>query len=574
MSSAAPSMAKSTAAAASAAAATAPKPPDAMLAYYLDIALLCAVGFFFLVLLPRTIARFSSHSGWSKGLVLKGGRAQSPPTSQLHLQRQYTSATLAEDGSDQSHTLAAHNNYYGGSKEQLAKDAGRLDPPPHVPTLTSMLNPISSLLLYSVAPGKTIGKLSLMTLYLAAVVFVTFFMDGNPLANSKRLGMIAVSQVPVAIALGTKNNLVGMLVGMGYERLNFLHRWVGIVTFGAANLHALGYIYKWALAKELLQEIQTPLAYRGLIGLFGLQMLYFTSLGFIRQRAYGFFLASHIAGLALFLVGICYHEPFCIRYVSVGLIIYGFDHLLRIVKTRFASARVTAVKELGLTRVEIPTHVRLRVFSGEMGVFGWSIAHPFTVATASNGRGLVLMCKKAGSWTNKLYAAAATAGEYAAEDGFGAQRELRVVVEGPYGGLGNMVMASYSAALLVAGGSGITFALSAVEELVQDICNSKSAIKFIEISEGKESAAGQRLAAHLATLAPSLNVYAGRPPLARTMDSIAKLTSALPHARGVAVGVCGPLGLVQQVGVTARGVDGELRSACGGVEVHEEMFGW
>ena len=131
--------------------------------------------------------------------------------------------------------------------------------------------------------------------------------------------------------------------------------------------------------------------------------------------------------------------------LSVG--IYGFDHFFRIIKTRFATAKLTTLPELGIARLELPgvgsgwragQHVRLRIMSGEMGWIGWSVAHPFTIANASDsetGHGLVLLCKKAGSWTNRLYAAANRSGKYGSEEGYGAQRirEMRVIVEGPYG---------------------------------------------------------------------------------------------------------------------------------------------
>lgn len=121
------------------------------------------------------------------------------------------------------------------------------------------------------------------------------------------------------------------------------------------------------------------------------------------------------------------------------------DHLIRIIKTRFTIARIKAIPELGLVRVEVPSiksgwragqHVRLRVLSREMGAIRWSVAHPFTIANASNSErdtGMVLLVKKAGNWTNRLYDAAGRAGYYASECGFETQREMRVIVEGPYG---------------------------------------------------------------------------------------------------------------------------------------------
>ncbi|KAJ3732291.1 hypothetical protein DFJ43DRAFT_997670 [Lentinula guzmanii] len=39
-----------------------------------------------------------------------------------------------------------------------------------------------------------------------------------------------------------------------------------------------------------------------------------------------------------------------------------------------------------------------------MGLLGWSEIHPFTIASvADSHEGLVLFCKKAGSWTNKVF---------------------------------------------------------------------------------------------------------------------------------------------------------------------------
>lgn len=44
-----------------------------------------------------------------------------------------------------------------------------------------------------------------------------------------------------------------------------------------------------------------------------------------------------------------------------------------------------------------------------------------------------------------------------------------------------MIVPSFSAVMLVGGGSGVTFTLSQAEELVQAIREGRSALKFIEI---------------------------------------------------------------------------------------------
>ena len=67
-----------------------------------------------------------------------------------------------------------------------------------------------------------------------------------------------------------------------------------------------------------------------------------------------------------------------------------------------------------------------------MGWFGWAEVHPFTIASVaeSGPEGMVLMCKRTGGWTRKLYEIAKLGGY---EEGGVGGREVRVVVEGPYG---------------------------------------------------------------------------------------------------------------------------------------------
>ena len=190
------------------------------------------------------------------------------------------------------------------------------------------------------------------------------------------------------------------------------------------------------------------------------------------------------------------HQPKVLPYIIAASAAYGLDHVFRILKTRFFCARIRPIPDLLMTRVEIPAlnagwragqHVRIRVLSSAMGWFGWVEAHPFTIASvAKTPEGLVLMCKKAGGWTGKLYEMAKVAG-YGREDG-GMSRSVLVMLEGPYGtylghtltanvdtncvlgGPGHATFASYSAALFAVGGSGITFALSSIQDIIQ-VCS-------------------------------------------------------------------------------------------------------
>ena len=102
---------------------------------------------------------------------------------------------------------------------------------------------------------------------------------------------------------------------------------------------------------------------------------------------------------------------------------------------------------------------------------------PFALQSP-NGEGLVLMCKKAGMWTSKLFDTARRA-EYGEANGL--TRDVKVLVEGPYGGPGHTLYGSFSGALVVAGGSGITFALGLVQDLIQKDVEGRSRLKAIEL---------------------------------------------------------------------------------------------
>jgi len=96
---------------------------------------------------------------------------------------------------------------------------------------------------------------------------------------------------------------------------------------------------------------------------------------------------------------------------------------------------------------------------------------------AVGDRGLVLICKKTGTWTERLFNMARRRGLGAMEGG-GA---VKVLIEGPYGGPGHAIFASYSSVVIFAGGSGITFGLSVIQDLVQKDLQAQSRVKAMHL---------------------------------------------------------------------------------------------
>jgi len=189
-------------------------------------------------------------------------------------------------------------------------------------------------------------------------------------------------------------------------------------------------------------------------------------------------------------------------------------------------------------------------------------------------------------------------------------------MDGPYGGPGNFIVASYSGAMFVAGGSGITYALANMRELMRRAAQGKTRVKIIELvwsipdpaslapllplftellADSETSYTRLRISvsytraptspeafAAVQVLPAGLTLSAGRPKLDKTLLGVVDRTCALYGGgresvgplTGVVAGVCGPLALGEELRKAVRSVPAARAKAVGGVELHEEIFAW
>ncbi|KAG6380446.1 hypothetical protein JVT61DRAFT_8585 [Boletus reticuloceps] len=550
------------------------------LVYRIDIFLLLVILVFATFNAPRAISRFAHHSEWLQGHILRSVKLTrksrinlNTRSIYLHSDPQKIALDLDDDRTDAMHLQSIP--YLPPQSTHVDKE---LPPRPmsivapastqrtwHMPMLSSLIHPVSSLLHKRMHENYSLGQV--------------------PLDGGIR-GWVSTSQLPFIYVLATKNNVIGLLVGVGYEKLNYLHRFAGLFAVLAANIHAIGYFYEWSITGTISMRLSNPHNLWGLVSLVCMDILGIFSMQLVRSKFYHFFLTTHVMGLIL-----CNHHSVCIPYVTVACVFYGLDHLVRAIKTRIATATFRPIPELGLTRVEVPTvnagwragqHVRLRVLSTAMGLLGMVEVHPFTIASVSETEeGLVLLCKKTGKWTTKMYEMASTSayGEQGQEVG----RKIKVIVEGPYGGVCNTVIPSYSGAMFVVGGSGITFALSAVQDLVRS--GESSSVTDIDVIW---CIADPGLLIFLVYgikvfytraptksfdgvyLPPGITLVPGRPAFVKHLESLVHTTLSGGGRSGVFVGVCGPVSLAWNVCDTVRCFDPNLKRAVGGVELHEE----
>lgn len=84
--------------------------------------------------------------------------------------------------------------------------------------------------------GLTTGQIIIVATYAAGVLVCT--LQGADLGyNANRPGFLALAQLIPVVLLSTKNNPLGLLLGLGYEKLNWAHRWAGRLLWLCATLH-------------------------------------------------------------------------------------------------------------------------------------------------------------------------------------------------------------------------------------------------------------------------------------------------------------------------------------------------
>ncbi|KAL1671523.1 ferric reductase like transmembrane component-domain-containing protein [Schizophyllum commune] len=579
--------------------------------WHLNIVLLCLLGLLALTRVSRAAARLTSTGEWLAGHVFgsKISVVREQPRPRLDREDTLGKPHFAEKGSGvtliQSATLTPTLQGEGGARA-----------PPHVAACPRILRPIFEPLHWRWTKGHSLNQLVLYVGWFVGMAYAGLY-KSNPFTNPVRGGAVAVSQIPWVFALGTKVNPVGYVLGVGYEKLNFLHRHVGRLIILAVNVHVIGYLYKFFWEDAFFEAIVKPDYIWGLVATVCMDMLFIFSTSWVRNNFYNLFFWSHCAAFLILIPAIYMHKRPLLNYVIAFASVYAFDRVFRLVKTRVQRAHLRAMPELGMVRMEMRSltsgwragqHVRIRVLSSAMGLVGWSEVHPFTIANApGTSSGMVLMVKKTGRWTHHLFELAKSRSAEGDED-----PQVQVIVEGPYGGPGDSIFSSYSAALFVCGGSGITFGLSAMDDLLQKDAAGESRLKIIDliwivqdigaiapllpeltallhsarhatvnisIHYTRVSAAGAA-AIHEATIPRGMHIHVGRPHTKHALDNIITNTvygagerNTEPHC-GVLVGVCGPVALADDVRKTVSWIDPKKRDLVGGVEVHEEVFGW
>ncbi|PVG04513.1 hypothetical protein CPB86DRAFT_1133 [Serendipita vermifera] len=347
-------------------------------------------------------------------------------------------------------------------------------PREHRTPLRGWMTALASWTLYS--PSKLrldIGQLTVIAGYFATLI-VTILKDAQLKSNANRAGFLAVAQLPLIFLLATKNNILAALLGRGYEKLNFLHRWSGRAIFLATSIHGALWIQSH---RRLHASLTEEKELRGLVAYAILCVMVIISFRPIRERIYQIFFISHIVGFVSFFILVCHHTPYAQPWIFPALAFYGLDMLLRLLRFRFKPASLHA-EDNQFTVVNVDRcdfgwvagqHIRLRVLVGGRAFESHSLSicnAPASISNISSAHGRILLGVRAiGDWTRSINTLAQEKDEEKCCDDDGEGRPVMVMIDGPYGGI-NFDLGRYENVLLVAGGAGITFTMGVLDDLV------------------------------------------------------------------------------------------------------------
>lgn len=319
--------------------------------------------------------------------------------------------------------------------------------------------------------------------YLGFVLALEFINNDIPGAQhyqalGVRAAWLAVAQLPLLILLAGKNNLIGLVTGFSYERLNVLHRWVSRVLLLLATLH-LGYQnYGWSLYGLMRMEWSTdscPLT--GIAAYSILLWLNLSTLAPFRNFSYEFFVIQHLLTFFGFIVAVMIHlrstALYSRVYIYIPIALYVVDRLIRTMRFAYNNAclgRATLTAfEGGVTKIRVPikhvqnwrpgAHVFLKV--PHLGLIQ---SHPATIASvpSSHNNDLVFVLKGHKGFTDRLLKAAnsstATLLPTTQQDAIASQQTYTALIDGPYGS-SHADFAAFATVVLIAGSTGVTFTL-------------------------------------------------------------------------------------------------------------------
>ncbi|KAL7627218.1 ferric-chelate reductase Frp1 [Parahypoxylon ruwenzoriense] len=315
-----------------------------------------------------------------------------------------------------------------------------------------------------------------------------------------RNAWVTVTQIPLLYLLASRTNIIALIAGTSYERLNWLHRWVARTLLVTATVHGFTFYTSWVQWDGVEIEIEMMSMVKYGFGAWAI-LLWMTITSFkpFRSMAYELFVIQHILAAVIFLWVVYVHVPKAAKYnVWFSVAALCFDRTCRLalllcqnIKLRLDPSRCKGEQWIGhqtqLTLIgESMTVLTIKDvhFKWKMGqhLYLWLPqvgpfdVHPYTIASAHqmpetcicNSIQLVVrshlgFSKRLNQFARKMEAA-------------GKKQTLTALVIGPYGHPPKWD--SFETLVLISASTGASYTLPILESVLHS--KAASCIKRVD----------------------------------------------------------------------------------------------
>lgn len=360
-----------------------------------------------------------------------------------------------------------------------------------------------------------------------AVTHDVFFWERIGFRNA----WVTAMQLPLAYILASRANLIGFLVGMSHERLNWLHRWVGRTMFVTATVHGFHFWVEWARADFLEVQLKAmPMVKYGLAAWGILLWTVMVGLYPIRHFSYELFVIQHVVSVVALLWVVHAHVPteaqwmvwFSVATVAVDRAVRWIDllrHNLHFIPTvsvtRPAPAslipRVSVSlpgrggcdgnRRLGHEAVVTPISNEVTLLTVKDVHFSWRAgqylylwvprlgpfeAHPYTISCAHKVRGrcccnsIQLVIRAHSGFSRRLHEFGRSMRQKNSRDA-----DLTAFISGPYGHPPRVDI--FETVILISASTGASFTLPILEGIVLGNSGCTRRVEYILLSRHEEA---------------------------------------------------------------------------------------
>ncbi|KEF61932.1 uncharacterized protein A1O9_03504 [Exophiala aquamarina CBS 119918] len=347
------------------------------------------------------------------------------------------------------------------------------------------------------------GKLIVVLSYLVTITVMCLYMydTGDQWSwedIAYRCGCIAQAQLPLIFLLAGKQNIIGCLTGMSYERLNWLHRWVARILWLTATFHLMFWFRSWARYDYIRVKLSTDrLTQTGFASWCILTAIVAFSFAPIRRFNYEVFVISHLVLFAGLIGSIYTHVTYGKTYIWFCVGIFFLDRTARLAVAAVANLSFLHRRSPGrhwlwanrATLTPLPGNItRITI---DKPVLKWSPgqhvflschtvvplqSHPFTIASLPCDEKLEFLVQARRGGTKRFHrfasksrllpnSGSAPSYQRVANDEPSLVGHKLVGMEGPYGRI--RPLRQFDSIVFLAGSTGATFTVPLMRDIIQ-----------------------------------------------------------------------------------------------------------